>query len=567
MNAAGMLRQGLERVARQATGRVGPPAIPSIVPDASRLTSMLLMLLGVSLLFAGCWAVGPNFQKPVVPVAREWIEQQDPRLRSGSADYGQWWTAFNDPVLNSLIETAYRQNLSLQIAGIRILEARAQLGVAVGGLFPQTQKLTAAHTYNQTSQNAPNTAGSSQLTYQTYNVGITAAWELDLWGKYRRGVESADAALIATVASYDDALVSLTGDVASTYVLIRIYQERLQVARENVEIQKRSLQLTDARFRNGAVTELDVQQAKSLLYSTEAQIPTLETGLRQAQNALSILLGMPPRDLQDLLGATSTIPNVAVDVVIGIPADLLLRRPDVRYAELQAATQCAQIGVAKADLFPKVSLSGSFGFLSSNSSLTRTGGSSFGDLFSWKSLTLTTGPTIEWPILNYGRITNNVRIQDARFQEALVTYQNTVLTAAREAEDAMVAFLQAQDQVAALTQSVQAAKRAVDLSLIQYREGAVDFSRVLNAQQSLVQQQDLLVQSRGAIPTNLVALYKALGGGWQLRLGREFVSEETLQLMRLRTDWGNLLPPTALPEALEPPRPAGDRPPLQKPDW
>jgi NodT family efflux transporter outer membrane factor (OMF) lipoprotein len=567
MNSAGTLRQGLELVGRRPPGLIGPMGISPIALGFSRLTSVLLLLMGMSLMLPGCWAVGPNFQKPVATVATEWIEQKDSRFRSGNADYGQWWTVFDDAVLNSLIEMAYRQNLSLQLAGIRILEARAQLGVAVGGLFPQSQKITGAHTYNQTSQNAANTAGSAQLIYQTYNVGITAAWELDLWGKYRRGIESADAALIATVASYDDALVSLTGDVASTYILVRIYQERLQVARENVEIQKSSLQLTDARFRYGAVTELDVQQARTLLYSTESQIPTLEIGLRQAQNALSILLGVPPRDLQDLLGGTNPIPNVAAEVVIGIPAELLLRRPDVRYAELQAATQCAQIGVAKADLFPKISLSGSFGFLSSDSTLTRTGKSSLADLFSWKSFTMTTGPTIEWPILNYGRITNNVRIQDARFQQDLVTYQKTVLTAAREAEDAMVAFLRAQDQVAALTQSVQAAKRAVDLSLIQYREGAVDFTRVLNAQQSLVQQQDLLVQSRGAIPTNLIALYKALGGGWQLRLGKEFVSEDTLQMMRSRTDWGNLLSPPSLPQDLEPPRPAGDRVPLQKPDW
>lgn len=533
----------------------------------TRRSWMLFLLTAAMPLWTGCGAVGPNFQKPAAPIAKEWIEQKDPRFRSGNADYGQWWATFDDPALNSLIEMAYRQNLSLQIAGIRILEARAQLGVAVGGLFPQTQKITAAQTYNQNSENAANTAGTGQLIYQTFNVGITAAWELDLWGKYRRGIESADAALIATMASYDDVLVSLMGEVASTYILIRIYQERLQVAWENVEIQRSSLQLTDARFRNGAVTELDVQQARSLLYSTESQIPTLEIGLRQAQNALSILLGMPPRDLQDLLGGANPIPSISVEVVIGIPAELLLRRPDVRYAELQAATQCAQIGVAKADLFPRVSLSGSFGFLSSDSTLTRTGRSSFADLFTWKSFTMATGPSIEWPIFNYGRITNNVRIQDARFQQALVTYQNTVLTAAREAEDAMVAFLRAQDQVAALTQSVQAAKRAVDLSLIQYREGAVDFTRVLNAQQTLVQQQDLLVQSRGAIPTNLISLYKALGGGWQLRLGKDFVSEETLQVMRSRTNWGNLLPPPGLPESLDPPPPAGEHSPVQRPDW
>ncbi|HBZ56438.1 MAG TPA: transporter [Syntrophobacteraceae bacterium] len=567
MNSAHTVRQCLQLAVCPPIGCVRALRRPRVGMGAVRCAGRSLLPMVMGLMLAGCWAVGPNFQKPGAPVAKEWIEQQDSRLRSGSGDYSQWWKAFDDPVLNSLIELACQQNPSLQIAGIRILEARAQLGVAVGNLFPQKQQLTAAHTYNQTSQNAPNTAGTSQLIYQTYSVGLTAAWELDLWGKYRRSVESADASLIASVASYDDALVSLLGDVATNYVLIRIYQERLLVARENVEIQKQSLKLTDARFRNGAVTELDVQQAKSLLYSTESKIPTLETGLRQAQNALSILLGIAPRDLEDLIGGVKPIPKAPVEVVIGIPAELLLRRPDVRYAELQAAAQCAQIGVAKADLFPRISLSGSFGFSSSDSYLTRKGWSTFADMFSWKSFVMSSGPSIEWPILNYGRITNNIRIQDARFQEALVTYQKTVLTAAREAEDALVSFLQAQDQVGFLTQSVQAAKRAVDLSLIQYREGAVDYTRVLNAQQSLVEQQDLLVQSRGAIPTNLVSLYKALGGGWQVRLGQEFVSEETLRAMRSRTNWGSLLPPRDYPRELEPPRPAGDRFPIQKPDW
>ena len=526
-----------------------------------------VVLIMVALLLNGCGAVGPNFQKPAAPVAKEWIEQDDPRVKTEAADYSQWWTAFNDPVLNSLIELAYKQNPTLQVAGLHILETRAQLGIAVGNLFPQQQQATAAYNYNRSSQNAPNTAGGGDLNYQTYTYGFNAAWELDLWGKYRRGVESADANLIASIASYDDALVTLTGDVASAYVQIRIYEERLQVARENVELQKRSLDLTETRYKYGAVTELDVQQARALLYDTQSQIPALEVGWRQAQNALSILLGMPPRDLQEMLGGPKSIPSTPAEVVVGIPAELLLRRPDVRNAELQAAAQCAQIGVAKADLFPKISLTGSFGFSSSDSRVTKTGGSNFADLFGWKSFTMAMGPSIEWPILNYGRITNNVRVQDARFQQLLVTYQNTVLVAAQEVENALVAFLQAQDQVAFLEQSVKAAKRAVDLSFIQYREGATDYTRVITAQQTQLQEQDRLTQARGAIPTNLISLFKALGGGWQIRLGKDFVSEETMKTMRSRTNWGNLLPSIDLPKDLEPPLPASDREALRRPDW
>lgn len=496
--------------------------------------ALLFALISATLLSSGCATVGPNFEKPSAPVARTWIDQEDPKVKSEPADLSKWWTVFNDPTLDALIERAYTQNPGLQIAGLRILEARAQLGIAIGNQFPQQQALQAASAYNRGSKNAANTVPTADFSYSTYSAAFDAAWELDFWGRFRRAVESADASLAASVADYDDALVTLTGDVASTYVLIRTYEERLQVARENVEIQKRSLELTEARYRNGAVTELDVQQARSLLYDTEAQIPVLETGLRQAKNALSTLLGMPPGDLQELLGPTRPIPAAPAEVAIGIPAELLRRRPDIRSAEFQAAAQSAQIGVAMADLFPRISLLGNFGFLTSDSPLTARGGSDASNLFDWSSFTMSTGPSIQWPILNYGRITNNVRLQDARFQELLVNYRNTVLNAAREAEDALVAFLQAQEEVDRLTESVAAAKRAVDLSYIQYLEGATDYTRVLNSQQVLVQQQDRLTQARGSVPTNLIALYKALGGGWEARVGKEFVSKENIEAMQKR---------------------------------
>ncbi len=534
---------------------------------APRLLIIFAVLTAAAVLSGGCTTVGPDFTRPSAPVAKDWLEKNDPKVKMESADYSQWWTAFDDPTLNSLIEIAHKNNPSLQIAGIRILEARAQLGIAIGNQFPQQQAAVAAYTYTENSGNTPNTKGGGDLRYQTYNYGLSAAWELDFWGKFRRSIESAGASLTGSIADYDNALVSLMGDVATTYIQIRTFEERMQVARDNVAIQKESLRLTEVRFRNGAVTELDVQQARSLLYDTQSQIPTLQQGLSQAQHTLCVLLGMPPSDLSSILLGPQSIPIPPAEVAVGIPAELLMRRPDIRSAELLAAAQCAQIGVARADLFPKITVTGSFGFLSGSSVLTKTGHSGFGELFNWASFNMATGPSIEWPILNYGQITNNVRLQDARFQEFLVSYQNTVLNAAKEVEDSLVGFLQTQDRVNLLAEAVKAAKRAVELSLIQYRDGAVDYSRVLNAQQSLVQETDRLTQSRGDVPINLIALYRALGGGWEVRLGKGFVSEETLQTMKSRTNWGNLLPPRNLPENLEPPPPPKAMELPQRPDW
>lgn len=546
-------------------GRVRRSTLPGRFHiDRVRLLFVFVVVAAVSCF--GCTAVGPNFTRPPAPVAERWTEESGAATAAPQADYSRWWMVFNDPVLDSLIETARKRNPTLQTAGLRILEARAQLGIAVGNLYPQQQQVAGAYTYSQSSKHAANTI-SGDLNFQTYSYAFDAAWELDFWGKFRRIVESADASLTASVADYDSALVTLAGQVASTYTLIRIYQERLVVARENAAIQKSSFELADARYRNGAVTELDMQQAKSLLYDTEAQIPALEIGLKQAQHALSILLGMPPGDLNDLLGGSQGIPVPPVSVAVGIPAELIARRPDIRGAELVAAAQCAQIGAAKADLFPRIAISGSFGFLSSDSPLTRKGKSNFSDLFTWQSFTMSSGPSIEWPVLNYGRIKNNVRVQDARFQEALMNYRSTVLSAAREVEDALVSFIKNRDQVKLLTESVGAAKRAVDLSMIQYREGSIDYSRLLTAQQALLGEQDRLTQSRGAVTSGLVALYKALGGGWQPRLESDFVSEENISAMRGRTNWGDLLPYRELSTNLVPPPAAGTQDLLRRPDW
>jgi len=461
----------------------------------------------------------------------------------------EWWTVFQDPVLDKLVALAYAQNLDLRIAGVRILEARAQLGIAVGNQYPQLQQARGGVQRQEISENAANTLGGD-LSYWDYQVGFDAAWELDFWGKFRRAVESGVAGVEATIALYDNALVSLTAEVARAYVQLRTFQERLAYARENVKLQERGFQIANARFEGGAVTELDVQQAKSLLKGTQARIPRYEAGIRQTKNALAVLLGRLPYEIDAVVGPeVSPIPKAPQQVAVGIPAELLRRRPDIRYAERALAAQSPLIGVAKADLYPHFELFGSIGLHSTSARFTKAGGvngSNFGDLFDTDSIELFAGPSLRWDFLNYGRIRNQIRVQDARFQQLLVNYQNVVLRAAQEAEDGIVSFLKTQEEVNYLVESVQAYARSVDLSQIQYREGLTDFQRVLDSQRFLAQEQDLLADTRGSEAQSLIALYKALGGGWEMREGKDFVPLKTKEEMENRTDWGRLLTPAAV---------------------
>ncbi|NHZ69932.1 MAG: efflux transporter outer membrane subunit, partial [Thermotogales bacterium] len=360
------------------------------------------------------------------------------------------------------------------------------------------------------------------------------------------------------IASYDDVLVTLTAEVARNYVLIRILEERIRLARENIVIQQRSLELTRNQFETGAVTELDMQQATAQLRDTQALVPNLLISLEQAQHALSILMGMPPQDLDEMLGTTGTIPTAPAEVAVGIPADLLRRRPDIKQAELQAAAQSAQIGIADAELLPSFSLFGSIGW-----NVNDAGQDSIGDLFESNSLRFSAGPSFQWKILNYGRLKNQVRVQDARFEQLLTNYQNTVLNAAGEVKDAMSGFLHSKVETQYRQQSVQAARRATDLSMLQYAEGVSRYQSVLDATRSLASQQDVYAQTRGNIAINLIALYKALGGGWEVRKGNDFVPADVRQDMSERTDWGNLLETVNdKAPALEP-----DKDLWRSPDW
>jgi NodT family efflux transporter outer membrane factor (OMF) lipoprotein len=479
----------------------------------------------------GCAMIGPDYVRPEAPTAPAWVgPAPDGAVEPAAADHREWWRVFGDPVLDRLIDTAYRQNPSLATAGARVLEAIARRGIAIGTLFPQSQDAIAVYERVALSENRAN-RGAVESPFNDWQIGLDAAWELDVWGRLRRGIESADAEVLASVASYDDVLVSLIAEVATNYVLLRTLEERLTVAQSNVAIQERSWEIADERYQAGAVTQLDSLQATSLLESTRALIPNLEASIRQTESTLCFLLGYPPRDLGDLLGEAGGIPDAPVEIAVGIPADLLRRRPDIRRAERELAAQSAQIGVAKADFLPVFSLTGTFTLAAED----------FGDLFMGESVEAFGGPSVRWAILNYGRIANNVRVQDARFQALAGEYETRVLAAQAEVESAMAGFLGARLEVEHLAESVAASERAVEIANLQYREGAADYTRVLNTQQALVEDQDRLASTRGSIGLNLTALYKALGGGWQLREGENFIPEGDAEAMGERTRWGRTL--------------------------
>jgi NodT family efflux transporter outer membrane factor (OMF) lipoprotein len=529
-----------------------------------KITAKVAVLSVLVPLLGGCATVGPEYTRPTVQEPKEWIEK-DPRIKSEPADLSRWWKVFGDPVLDGLIERASQQNLSLQIAGIRILQARAQLGIAIGNFYPQTQNVGGDLTATRLSENAPNTTADADFKYDELALGFNAAWEIDLWGKFRRGMQSSFANLEGTIANYDDVLVSLTADVAGTYVLVRTFETRLKVARENVRIQEGTLQIAQTQFESGLVTELDVQQARNLLNTTKASIPPLEAGIRLGQNALAILLGTLPAETHEILGGPGPIPSAPPEVAAGIPAELLRRRPDIRLAERQVAAQSPLIGVAEADLYPHFALFGTIGFRTSDASVTKAGspgGSDLTDLFSSNSLEWFAGPSFSWDIFNYGRIKNRVRVEDARLQQLAVNYQNTVLKAVQEVEDGLVGFLQADNQKGFLLEAVKAAKRSVDIALVRYREGLVDYQRVLDAERTLASSQDALVSATGSVVTNLISVYRALGGGWEIRIGKDFVPAEIKQEMAKRTDWDKL----ATPEAMEP-KPDELQKVLPWPDW
>ena len=478
-------------------------------------TSLLVLAGGCNL---GRWVhngfkVGPNyFGPPPAAVADDWLDSNDPQVSTRPPEYPDWWTALDDPTLNHLIETAYQQNLTLREAGLRVLQARAQRAIVAGNLFPQTQQASGSFSREQISLVAqPFLAPLPDFrrSFDAWSLGSNLSWELDIWGRFRRAVDAADASLDASVASYDGVLICLIAEVATAYTDIRTFQQRLAYARRNVEIQEASFELAKTRTDEGKTDKVGVSLAESNLEETRRTIQPLEIGLRQANNRLCTLLGIPPEDLIQQLGDDQSIPRAPSEVALGIPADLLRRRPDVRAAEARVAVQSEQIGIAIADFFPQISIAGE---IAVEAEL-------FSDLFSSGSLAGNVGPSFGWKILNYGRIVNNVRLQDERLAELVTNYQNTVLTANQEVEDAPVAFLRTQREVSSAAASAAATRRALELEIIRFKEGETDFTGVFVLQGDFTSKQDELAATRGDVITSLIGVYKALGGGWEIRCG------------------------------------------------
>ncbi|HEV2970377.1 MAG TPA: efflux transporter outer membrane subunit [Pirellulales bacterium] len=451
--------------------------------------------------------VGPNYGRPAAPVARDWIDANDVHVRHDEQEQTRWWSVFHDPALDALICTAYRQNLTLRAAGFRILEARAQLGIDTGNLFPQTQDAAGAYRHSEASRENGGGGGGGSRFSNNVNFGFNMAWELDFWGRFRRAIESDSASLDASVELYDAALLTLLGDIATDYVQMRTTEQQIKYAEENVRIQRETLRIVEVQVVGPGHSELDIDQARSTLLATEAAIPELEISLRQSITQLCILLGIPPEDLRARLGP-GPIPTAPAEVVVGIPADLLRRRPDVRAAERQLAAQCALIGVAESAFYPAISINGSYGWSASNLS----------HLFEPNAITGSVGPSFQWNVLNYGRILNGVRFQDAKFQELLATYQNTVLAANQDVENGLVTFLRGQVRTQLQQEAVDAARKAVDIATFKYKSGSANFTTVTQVQQTLVVQENTLAQAQGEIVTGLIQVYRALGGGWQIRL-------------------------------------------------
>lgn len=482
---------------------------------------------------AACAPVGPDYMRPEIAADPTWSDYVREGFSFEPQDTAAWWQVLDDPVLNELVALSHEQNNNIRIVGLRVLEARAALAVAVGNQYPQTQVAAGDATALQLSEGD---AGGGDRDFQSYNLGVAASWEIDFWGRYRRAVEAADASLMASIAGYDDTLILVTAQVVDTYTIIRTIEERLRISRENLALQQRSYDIVDVLFRNGASNELDVQQAETLLLSTKATIPGLQISLRQARHALSTLLGLHPGEVETLLGPGSAIPTIPENIPVGVPADMLRLRPDIRRAELNAMAQNALVGTAKANLYPSFSLNGSIGLTNT----TRAGEDGLEDLFSSDSVTYAFGPSFVWPFLNYGRIKNSIRVEDARLQQALVLYHEEVLQAAREVQDAMVAFSGSLEQNDILSDAVVSAKRSTDLSMLRYTEGFADYQRVLDAQQRLFSQQQRYVENLGFSVRSLAQVYRALGGGWQVSDGL-FIDEATRLQMEERIDWDNML--------------------------
>ncbi len=486
----------------------------------------------IALLLQACTNLGPDFEEPEVVWVDEWetdLYGQVMAPPSEAEDLSFWWQAFNDPILNGLIAEAQSNNQSLRIAALAILESRAFLGIATGLQYPQVQRANGSAARVDRWETEGGDSGQHSDLY-TYSAGFDVGWEADFWGKYRRSVETADAAFFASINNYHNAQVLLAAQVTQSYYAYRTALRQVEIARENAALQERSLDITTKLFESGQSSELDVQQAKTQYLATISTIPSLEVTLKQIENALAILLARRPGNLPELAAVKADLPELNSVLIAAVPAQLILRRPDVRAAVMTVAAQSSQIGVAQADLYPSISLVGTVGW--SGNSLDAT----------TDTLSTGVGPSFSWNLFNYGRIKNNVRVQDARLQQAIEAYQLSVLSAATEIDNAAISVVKTREKQDLLGEALEAARRSLTISSKRYQEGYSDFQRVLTAQQSLAARSAEYVSNQGAHISSVIDMYKALGGGWQPTTGVEILLPETTRnTMQERTDWGGLL--------------------------
>ncbi|RLB15631.1 MAG: TolC family protein [Deltaproteobacteria bacterium] len=462
----------------------------------------ILPALMIGMTITGCAAVGPNYTKMETKAPKKWhtkLENGLSAVQSNPETLAQWWTVLGDPALSDLEKRAVEGNLDLKAAAARILEARALRTIQASGRFP-TLDGSGSVTRRRSSENS----GTGE-TRNLYSAGFDANWELDIFGGIRRSIEAAQADLEATQEALHDVLVSLLAEVALNYVDVRTLQAQLSAVKANLKAQQDIYELNLSRYHAGLIDELAVQQSHYILESTHSQIPALETGLEKAKNRLAVLLGERPGAMHQELTKARPIPVLPVTVAVGIPAETLRHRPDIRRAEQNLAAQTARIGVATADLYPRFLLFGSIGLESISS----------GSLWEWASRTWGIGPSFSWKIFHAGAIRQNIQAQTARQKQALIQYESAVLKAQEEVENALVAYAKEQRRRESLQAAVTAAKRAYELSWDRYNAGLVDFSNVLDATRSLQSFQDQLARSDGTATSNLIRLYKALGGGWK----------------------------------------------------
>jgi len=499
-----------------------------------RLLKALALSVLLVLIASGCTTVGPDYVAPSAPVETEWLEQDGPFDYRTTPVAPEWWKgAFKDPILDRLVETSLEQNLSLRSAGLRVLQAQQNLAIAIGKQYPQQQQFTGSAAAQRLSNNATDNIPLLEDSFGLYNLGLNLTWEADVWGRFKTLIESASAELDASVAGYDGVLVSLVAQIAQTYILIRTDQGRIEIAKKNIDLQAQSAEISRAKFEAGEVSALDMEQAETLVNNSKATLAALETSLQQLKNVLAILLGRPPHDMSELLGTVQPIPSVTPQIALGMPQDLIRRRPDIRAAERRLAAQSAEIGFAVSELYPHFTLGGSI--VTSSTSL---GSKTILDLFNADSVGFNLFGAFQWNIFQYGRLKSNVRLQDALFQQLLADYRNTVLQAQGEVENAIVAFLKSHEQFNSYGLAAKASERAAKVSTTQYQEGEVNFNTVITTLKAQATQEDLLALTQGSVATNLVAAYKSLGGGWEVRQREDpldLIPEETREEMLKRT--------------------------------